>query len=140
MFRTSIVRTMVGVFLTAGLLGIPTTGWSQMPTPGTRPEGEPFDPSKSFEMQQAPAAGVAIRAGRVFDVKSGTNLQNQVIIIKGERIVDVGPAASVQIPAGARVVDLSRATVLPGFIDHHVHSFGGEANEGLRILAAQNRV
>src|SRR3954469_635785 len=68
----------------------------------------------------AAAQGVtAIKAGRLFDSKTGTNLQNQVILVTGERITDVGPAASVKIPAGARVIDLSFATVLPGPIAGH---------------------
>jgi imidazolonepropionase-like amidohydrolase len=62
---------------------------------------------------------IAIRAGRLFDAKAGTMLQNHVVLIRGERIVDVG--ASVTVPAGARVIDLSNATVLPGMIDAHVH-------------------
>jgi imidazolonepropionase-like amidohydrolase len=71
--------------------------------------------------QAPPAQGIAVRAGRMFDPKSGTNLTNQVILIKGDRITDVGPADRVQIPQGAEVIDLSRATVLPGLIDRHVH-------------------
>ena len=73
--------------------------------------------------QTPPAAGqlVAVRAGRLFDPKSGANLPNQVVLIRGDRITDVGPVARVQIPAGARVIDLSQATVLPGLIDGHVH-------------------
>ena len=62
---------------------------------------------------------IAIRAGRLFDAKAGTMLPNHVVLIRGERIVDVG--ASVTVPAGARVIDLSNATVLPGMIDAHVH-------------------
>src|SRR5438067_2447329 len=62
---------------------------------------------------------IAIRAGRLFDAKAGAMLQNHVVLIRGERIVDVG--ASVTVPAGARVIDLSNATVLPGMIDAHVH-------------------
>ena len=53
--------------------------------------------------------------------ESGTNLTNQVILISGDRITDVGPAESVKVPAGARVIDLSQATALPGLIDAHVH-------------------
>src|SRR5271167_2822883 len=64
---------------------------------------------------------VAVRAGKMFDPKSGTNLANQVILISGDKITDVGPADKVSIPAGARVIDLSKATVLPGLIDGHVH-------------------
>ena len=85
-----------------------------------RPVAPPFNPSQ-MEIQPPPAAGVAIRAGRMFDARAGRNLTNQVIIIKGDRITDVGPAASIQIPQGARVIDLSNATVLPGLIDRHVH-------------------
>ena len=66
---------------------------------------------------------VAIRAGRMFDSNAGTMLTNQIILIKGERIAEVGPA--VQIPAGARVIDLSKATVMPGLIDGHVHNAQG---------------
>lgn len=67
------------------------------------------------------AQTTAVRAGRLFDPKSGQMMSNQVVLIQGERITQVGPAASVSIPAGARVIDLSRATVLPGLIDGHVH-------------------
>src|SRR5438270_11685328 len=69
---------------------------------------------------QAPQV-VAVRAGRMFDPKSGANLTNQVVLISGERITDVGPADSVKVPGGARVIDLGQATVLPGLIDGHVH-------------------
>src|SRR5271170_8142510 len=63
----------------------------------------------------------AIRAGRLFDPVSGQMLANQVVLIQADRITQVGSAASVPIPAGAKIVDLSRATVLPGLIDGHVH-------------------
>jgi imidazolonepropionase-like amidohydrolase len=94
----------------------PKAAWSQNP----RPEAAPFD-AWQMDMQPPPAEGVAVRAGRMFDPRSGTNLRNQVILIKGDQIVDVGPADRVQIPQGARVIDLSNATVLPGLIDRHVH-------------------
>jgi imidazolonepropionase-like amidohydrolase len=67
------------------------------------------------------AQTTAVRAGRLFDPKSGQIVANQVVLIQGQRITEVGPAASVSIPSGARVIDLSRATVLPGLIDGHVH-------------------
>jgi imidazolonepropionase-like amidohydrolase len=72
---------------------------------------------------------IAIRAGRLFDGKSENLLNNQVVLIEGERITEVGPAASVKIPSGAKVIDLSHATVLPGLIDGHEHIFlTGEDN------------
>lgn len=63
----------------------------------------------------------AIRAGKLFDPRAGRMLPDQVVLIRGEMVATVGPAASVTIPSGAKVIDLSRATVLPGLIDGHVH-------------------
>ena len=95
-----------------------------------RPQAPQFNASL-MDMQAPPAQGVAIRAGRLFDPKSGTNLLNQVIVIKGDRIIDVGPAERVKIPAGAQIVDLGKATVLPGLIDRHVHLIQDqEPNDG----------
>lgn len=70
-----------------------------------------------------------VRAGKLLDVRSGKMLTDQVIVIRGEKIERVAAAAQVQIPSGANVVDLSRATVLPGLIDAHTHIFlSGEDN------------
>jgi imidazolonepropionase-like amidohydrolase len=69
----------------------------------------------------APAQVVAIRAGRLFDSRTGAIANSQIILIRGDRIADVGP--SVAIPADARVIDLSAATVMPGMIDGHVHVY-----------------
>jgi imidazolonepropionase-like amidohydrolase len=77
---------------------------------------------------------VAIRAGHLFDAKSGSLLNNQVVLVKGDRISDVG--AGLQIPAGAQVIDLSQATVLPGMIDTHVHLNTGGNTPAQRALIA----
>jgi imidazolonepropionase-like amidohydrolase len=92
----------------------------QLRAQSARPEAGPFDASH-MDMQPPPAQGVAIRAGRLFDSKSGAMLKDQVILIKSDRITAVGGADRVQIPPGAQVIDLTRATVLPGLIDRHVH-------------------
>jgi imidazolonepropionase-like amidohydrolase len=74
----------------------------------------------SAQPQAAAAAPVtAIRAGRLLDPDAGRILANQIILVEGNRIRDVGP--NVQIPAGAQVIDLSRMTVMPGLVDAHNH-------------------
>lgn len=70
-----------------------------------------------------PSPLTVVRAGRLFDPRTGTMLVNQTIVIRGDRIVDVG--TSPQIPAGARTIDLSTMTVLPGLIDTHLHTMDG---------------
>jgi imidazolonepropionase-like amidohydrolase len=64
-----------------------------------------------------------IKAGRLVDVRAGRVLENYGVLIEGERISAVGPIAEIsrRAPARARVIDLSRATLLPGFSDCHTH-------------------
>jgi imidazolonepropionase-like amidohydrolase len=63
----------------------------------------------------------AIKAGRLIDVLAARVLTQQTILIQGDLIKEVGPADAVKIPATAKVIDLSQATVLPGLIDCHTH-------------------
>lgn len=72
---------------------------------------------------RSPASVVLIKAGRLVDVRSGRVVENQGILIEGERIKSVGPLAQVErsAPSPARVIDLTRATVLPGLADCHTH-------------------
>lgn len=81
---------------------------------------------------------IAIKAGRLFDSRSGNVVDNQVIIVRGDRIADVGGA--VQIPAGATVIDLGAATVMPGMIDTHVHMNTGGVNLAQRALMGVGNV
>jgi imidazolonepropionase-like amidohydrolase len=81
---------------------------------------------------KAPEAVTVIRAGVLIDGVSAAPRQNQVILVRGNRIESVGDGAKATVPAGASVIDLSKATVLPGLIDSHTHIFlqGEDPAEG----------
>lgn len=82
--------------------------------------------------QKAREKSTAIRAGRLFDAKNGRMLRDQIILIQDEKIQAVGKELA--IPAGANVIDLSNATVLPGFIDVHTHLNGDAGHSGYETL------
>ena len=81
----------------------------------------------------------AVRAGRLVDPDSGTVLLNQIIVISGNKIQAVG--SHLTIPAGAREIDLSDKTLLPGLIDCHTHVADGHSDgdpfEALRKTASE---
>ncbi len=68
--------------------------------------------------QKAPQF-TAIKAGKVVDPETGKTVANQVILVEGTRIKEIG--GNVSIPSGAKVIDLSKSTVFPGMFDAHTH-------------------
>ncbi len=62
---------------------------------------------------------IAIRAGHLIDGKSDAPIPNALVLIEGDKIVSVTPGGSA--PTGVELIDLSNATVLPGFVDAHTH-------------------
>jgi len=65
---------------------------------------------------------LALAGGRVLDGYGGPWIEDGVVLIAGERIIAVGTAAEVDIPAGVEVIDTNGMTVLPGLFDMHVHT------------------
>lgn len=71
-------------------------------------------------------ATVAITGTTVIDPATGGRARNVTVLVRGDRIVAVGAAREVHVPASAEVVDGRGKFVVPGFIDSHVHSSGQE--------------
>lgn len=71
----------------------------------------------------AAAQVTAIRAGALIDTQAGATRRDQLILIRGDKVESVGDASSIAVPPGAKVIDLSQATVLPGLVDAHTHIF-----------------
>jgi len=85
--------------------------------------GIPAERPAAHVTRSAQAKSVAIRAGRILNVKTGTYLVQQVIWIEDKHIRQIGSAPDIsrQLPGGTGVIDLSDMTVLPGLIDCHTH-------------------
>ncbi len=81
------------------------------------------------------AAVIVIHAGALLDVENGEVLEQQVLVIEGDRIVAAGDAGSIDVPADAQEIDLRHATVLPGLLDGHVHLTSRHDVHGYRRLA-----
>ncbi|MEW6736046.1 MAG: amidohydrolase family protein [Acidobacteriota bacterium] len=79
---------------------------------------------------------VLVKAEKLLDVRGGRILTGQAILIEGDRIKEVGAVAALtsRLPAGAAVIDLGSAMLLPGLIDCHTHLTGDPAHLGFESL------
>ncbi len=72
-------------------------------------------------MAQSPVPATLVRADRLLDPKTGNVLAPAAVLIEDNKIKEVGPPSKVQAPPGAKIIDLGKATLLPGLIDSHTH-------------------
>lgn len=82
--------------------------------------------------QAVTAHPIVLHAARMLDIKAGRIVKPAEILIRGDRIVEVGP--TVKHPAGAEVIDLGDRTLLPGLIDAHIHLFLHPGAEDLQTV------
>jgi imidazolonepropionase-like amidohydrolase/Tol biopolymer transport system component len=84
--------------------------------------------------QAKPTGSIALTGARIVTMKGDEVIENGTVLVEGDRIVSVGPTASITYPAGTRTIDVTGKTIIPGLIDAHWHgSMGAE-----QIIPKQN--
>jgi imidazolonepropionase-like amidohydrolase len=92
---------------------------------------EPFRAGFAPLVPAAPGHPLLLRPDRVFDATSEDTHAGWVVLVQGDSIAAVGPAAAVRVPRGAETIALPGTTLLPGLIDAHSHLFLHPYNETL---------
>ncbi|MFN2564080.1 MAG: amidohydrolase family protein [Gemmatimonadaceae bacterium] len=93
------------------------------PGPAANPRGyQPAETKITLRARRdTPEGNAVLRGARVITMRGNEVLENADIVIRNNRIVAVGARGSVQVPPGARVVDVAGKTIVPGFVDTHAH-------------------
>jgi imidazolonepropionase-like amidohydrolase len=104
---------------------------AQTPIPPSLTALPPVATPTPFEVDGS--GPLLVLRGTLIDGTGADPLPDAILVIQGDRIVAVGPSSEVPVPAGAQILDLPQATILPGFINTHVHNAYNASN--LRIWA-----
>ncbi len=88
-------------------------------TPGYKPEERRIIVTLPRDV---PSGTVVLRGGRVLTMKGKDIIENADVVVRDHRVVAVDTTGQVEVPAGARVIDVTGKTLLPGFIDTHYHA------------------
>jgi hypothetical protein len=88
-------------------------------TPGYKPEERRI---RVTMPRDVPRGSIVLRGGRVLTMKGKEILENADVLIRDNRIVAVGKRDSIQVPADAKVIDVTGKTIMPGFVDTHYHA------------------
>jgi imidazolonepropionase-like amidohydrolase len=91
---------------------------------------------QSVAQQSNPTLSLAITNVTIIDVERGERSPNQTIVVSGNRITSIGPAANVNISTGSRVIDGRGKFVIPGMWDMHLHALHNEVTRTLPFLVA----
>ncbi|MCC6928375.1 MAG: amidohydrolase family protein [Gemmatimonadaceae bacterium] len=96
---------------------------------------EQRDAAVAARFAPKPAAATVIRNGDLFDSETGRVRARMSVVITGDRITALGPADSIQVPAGATVIDATGKTIIPGMWDMHTHASQGSVDGMLQLAA-----
>lgn len=99
------------------------------------PLGEPIEAGLTVTRPSSEAT-LALVGARLITMRGDEIIEDGVVIVRGERIVSVGPRASTPIPEGAEVRDLAGKTVIPGLVDVHAHMGYGQADVSPELVPA----
>jgi imidazolonepropionase-like amidohydrolase len=102
-----------------------TASRAPVPTETSMPQSSTVIPGDDPAMS---TGGLVITNGTIVDGTGGKPISDGIVIIKADRIVAVGPSSSIPVPSDAQVLDAQGGTILPGFINAHVHQGYSESN------------
>src|SRR5690348_3876542 len=88
--------------------------------------------ASAYPQSETQPRAIVLHAARLLDIESGRIVKPGEVLVRGERIAEVG--SSVSHPAGAEVIDLGDTTLMPGLIDAHIHLFLHPGAEDLQTV------